>query len=54
MDKQELLRYVADYYLNSGDFNGSPNYNMPPFQTADLIELIEEKSVSILTNKGTL
>ena len=42
MNKQELLRYVTDYYLNSGDFNGTPNYNMPPFEIADLVELIEE------------
>ena len=54
MNKQELLRYVTDYYLNSGDFNGTPNYNMPPFEIADLVELIEENRVSILTNNDDI
>ena len=54
MNKQELLRYVTDYYLNSGDFNGTPNYNMPPFEIADLVELIEENRVCILTNNDDI
>lgn len=54
MNKQELLGYVTDYYINSGDFNGAPNYNMPPFKMADLVELIEENRVSILSNNDDI
>ena len=54
MNKQDLLGYITDYYLNSGDFNGTPNYNMPPFEMADLVELIEENRVSILSNNDDI
>lgn len=50
MDKQELLKYVTDFYLQSGDFNGAPVYNMPSFDRADLIALINEDCVRILTD----
>lgn len=49
MNKQDLLKYITNYYLKSGDFNGIPIYNLPPFSTADLATLIEEDYVNILT-----
>lgn len=49
MNKKELLEFIANNYLNSGDFNGLPSYNMPSFEVADLVALIEENFVRILT-----
>lgn len=50
MNKQELLNYVTNYYLQSGDFNGFPVYNIPPFDVADLLALIKEGRVRILAD----
>ena len=54
MNKQELLEYVTDYYLKSGDFNGTPSYNMPPFDKTDLIALIEADCVNVLSNNDDI
>ena len=54
MNKQELLTHITDYYLKSGDFNGIPTYNMPPFDNSDLIALIEEDSVNVLTDNDDI
>ena len=54
MDKQELLKYITSYYLQSGDFNGVPIYNVPSFNMADLIALIDEDCVRILTNDNDI
>lgn len=54
MNKQELLEYVTDYYLKSGDFNGTPSYNMPLFDKTDLIALIEADCVNVLSNNDDI
>ena len=50
MDKKELLQHITNYYLNSSDFNGLPDYNMPSFDVEDLVALIEDDLVRILTD----
>ena len=54
MNKQALLEYITDYYLQSGDFNGIPNYNIPSFDVTDLVELIAEDRVSVLTDDNDI
>lgn len=50
MNKEELLQHITEYYLNSSDFNGIPSYNMPLFDTEDLVALVEDDLVRILTD----
>ena len=50
MDKKELLEYVTDHYLTSCDFNGVAVYNMPLFDTEDLVALIQENQVFVITD----
>lgn len=54
MNKKELLKYVTDYYLKSGDFNGTPSYNIPLFDKTDLIALIEADCVNVLSNNDDI
>lgn len=49
MNKTVLLDFITDYYLTSGDFNGVPNYDMPSFNANDLISLINEQEVFIIS-----
>lgn len=49
MNKTELLDFITDHFLNSGDFNGIPNYSMPSFNVNDLISLINEQEVFIIS-----
>lgn len=50
MDKKELLKYVTEHYLTSCDFNGVAVYNMPFFDTEDLVVLIQENQVFVITD----
>ncbi len=54
MNKEELLKYITDYYLQSDDFNGLLNCDIPEFNITDLIELIEEDRVRILTENDDI
>lgn len=54
MDKLELLKHITDCYLNSEDFNGTPIYNMPSFNADDLVALINEDCVFILTDNDDI
>lgn len=54
MDKKELLQSITNYYLNSGDFNGLPNYRIPSFDVEDLVALVEDDSVRILTDENDI
>ena len=54
MNKQELLRSITNYYLESGDFNGIYVKQLPSFDRADLKSLIEEDCVSILTENDDI
>ena len=49
MGKKELLQRVTNYYINSGDFNGLPDYEIPSSEIEDLVALIEDDLVRILT-----
>lgn len=54
MNKNELLKYVTEYYLTSYDFNGVSSFDMPSFDNEDLVLLIEEGKVFILTDDDDL
>ena len=54
MDKKELLKYITDGYLTSHDFNGVAVYNMPLFNTEDLVALIQENKVFVITDDDDL
>ena len=40
--KEEILKIITDYYLNSGDFNGFPLYNFDKNYTDLICQLIDE------------
>ena len=54
MNKNELLEFVTNYYLTSGEFNGVSSCNMPSFNNEDLISLIEEGQVFVITENDDL
>ena len=49
MSKEELLELVTQFYLDSYDFNGIPSYKLPKFMLSDLVELIKEEKVFVLS-----
>lgn len=54
MDKNELLKYVTEHYLTSGDFNGVAVYNMPSFDIEDLVSLILSDQLFIITENDDI
>ena len=54
MNKNELLNYITDHYLTSYDFNGVAIYNMPSFNTEDLVALIQEDLVFLITGNDDI
>ena len=51
MDKKELLEYIINFYLTSGDFNGVPSYRLQDYETRDMLELINEGLVETISEK---
>ena len=47
--KNELLEHITNHYLQSSNTSGLEINNMPPFALDDLISLIQEDKVRILT-----
>ena len=54
MDKNELLNYITERYLTSYDFNGIAIYNMPSFDTEDLVSLIREGLVFVIADQDDI
>lgn len=54
MDKNELLNYITERYLTSYDFNGIAIYNMPSFDTEDLVSLIREDLVFVIADQDDI
>lgn len=54
MNKHELLECIVNYYLNSGDFNGIPNYRLKDYNNDDMIELINEELVETISENDVL
>lgn len=48
--KEEILKIITDYYLNSGDFNGFPLYNFDKNYTDLICQLIDEDKVEVLSS----
>lgn len=54
MKKQELLNVISKHYLYSGDFNGYPSEKINGFEVSELISLIKEGKVSVLTDNDDI
>lgn len=52
MTKSKLLNKVIEYYLNSGDFNGLPLYEIGDHDIDYIIELINENLIEVLSEDG--
>ncbi len=48
MKKEEVLKEIIDYYLESHDFNGLPLRSMLNYDYPILCELIDEELVEVL------
>lgn len=47
--KEEVLKQITDYYLNSGDFNGIPYNRFDYDAKSDICELIDDDKVEIIS-----
>lgn len=47
--KEEILKQITDYYLNSGDFNGTPYYHFDCDVKSDICELIDDGKAEIIS-----
>lgn len=49
MSKADLLNRITEYYLNSGDFNGIDNRALQPYNQDELVGLIIDESVQLIS-----
>ena len=54
VNKEELLTWIKDYYINSNDFNGLPIYEMEEYCPEQLIELINDGMIEVLSEQEIL
>lgn len=54
MTKELILKQIIDYYLNSDDFNGLPIYEMDEYYPDQLIELINDEMIEVLSEQEIL
>ena len=54
MNKQELLEHILEYYLSSGDFNGTPSYNIKNYNQEDMEELINDGLIETVSESEAI
>ena len=54
MQKEQLIKKIIDYYLNSGDFNGINNSMIDESDKKTLISLIEDDCIFVISDKDVL
>lgn len=52
-NKQELLDFIIQYYLESFEFNGLSNYNIDGYDNDDMVSLIQDGLVETISDKDT-
>ena len=50
-NKQELLDFITQYYLESFEFNGLSNYNLQDYNNDDMLSLIQGGLVETISDK---
>lgn len=54
MSKLELLSKIKEYYLTSRDFNGLPIYKITDYNIDDIISLVNEGLVAVLSDREVI